>query len=107
MTCKPVPKERISKHADSPGGEVHTDVWGPSLVKSLSGKQYYISFTDDKTQYTQVYLLVHKSDALHAYLSFEAWMKTQHSHRIKRLCSDHGGEYLSSEFDAHLTTHGI
>ena len=28
MTHKPVPKERSGKHADSPGGEVHTDMWG-------------------------------------------------------------------------------
>ena len=68
MTCKPIPKERSSKLTDSPGGEVHTDVWGPSPVKSLSGKQYYISFTDNKTQYTQVYLLEHKRDTLHSYL---------------------------------------
>ena len=54
-----------------------------------------------------VYLLVHKSDALHAYLSFEAWMKTQHGYRIKCLCSDQGGECLSNKFSNYLTTHGI
>jgi len=57
MTHKPVPKERSGKHANSPGGEVHTDLWGPCLVKPLGGKQYYISFTDDKNCYMQVYLL--------------------------------------------------
>ena len=106
MTRKPVPKERSGKWADSPGGEVHTDVWGPSMVKSLGGKQYSISFTDDKTRYMQVYLLALKSEAFKAYLSFEAWMKTQHSTRIKQLCSDRGGEYLSNEFSTHLANHG-
>ena len=71
MTHKPVPKERSGKQADSPGGEVHTDMWGPSPVKSLGGKQYYISFMDNKTCYTQVYLLALKSEAFKAYLSFE------------------------------------
>ena len=99
--------ERSSKHANSPGGEVHTDVWGLSLVKSLSGKQYYITFADDKTCYMQVYLLALKSAAFKAYLSFEAWMKTQHGARIKWLHSNHGGEYLSSESTTHLTTLGI
>jgi len=68
MTCEPMPKERSGKQADSPGGEVHTDWWGLSPVKSLGGKLYYISFTDDKTHYMWVYLLAHKSDTLKAYL---------------------------------------
>jgi len=83
MMHKPVPKERSGKCADSPGGEVHTDVWGPSPVKSLGGKLYYISFTNDKTHYTWVYLLALKSEAFKAFLSFKAWMKTQHGIRIK------------------------
>src|SRR5882724_12218394 len=107
LTCKPVPKERNGKRADSPGAEVHTDVWGPSPVKSLGGKLYYISFTDDKTRYTRVYLLALKSEAFKAYLSFEAWLKTQHNAKIKRLRSDRGGEYLSNEFNSHLATRGI
>src|SRR5882724_6112456 len=107
LTCKPVPKERNGKRADSPGAEVHTDVWGPSPVKSLGGKLYYISFTDDKTRYTCVYLLALKSEAFKAYLSFEAWLKTQYGTKIKRLRLDCGGEYLSNEFNAHLTTHRI
>jgi len=70
-------------------GEVHTDMWGPSPVKSPSGKLYYISFTNDKTLLTcRCTLLVHKSDTLHTYLSFEAWIKTQHGYRIKCLHSD-------------------
>ena len=107
MTHKPMPKERNSKHADSPGGEVHTDMWGLSPVKSLSGKLYYISFNDDKTHYIWVYLLVHKSNALHTYLLFEAWMKTQHGYRIKCLHSNQGREYLSNKFSNYLTTHRI
>ena len=82
-------------------------MWGPSPVKSLGGKQYYISFTDDKTRYTQVYLLALKSEAFKAYLSFQAWIKTQHDASVKQLHSDSGGEYLSSEFSTHLNTHGI
>jgi len=66
MTCKPVSKGRSGKHADSPGGDVHTDMWGPSPVKSLGRKQYYISFTDDKACYMWVYLLALKSEALKA-----------------------------------------
>jgi len=75
-------------------------------MKSLGGKTYYISFMDDKTRYTQLYLLTHKSGALGAYLGFKAWAHTQHIVRILVLCSDRGGKYLSREFDAHLIKQG-
>ena len=76
--CKPVPKERSGKHTNSPGVDIHTDMWGPSLVKLLGRKLYYISFTDNKTCYTHVYLLALKSEGYQAYLSFEAWLRTQY-----------------------------
>jgi len=79
------------------------DVWGPSLVKSLGGKIYYISFTDYKTRYTKLSLLTHKSGAFEAYLNFKAWAKTQHNAMILMLTSDQGREYLSEAFSKHLT----
>ena len=53
-----------------------------------------------------VYLLALKSEVFKAYLSLEAWMKTQHGARIKRLHSYCGGEYLSNKFSTHLANHG-
>ena len=31
---------------------VHSDIWGPSLVTSLGGFSYYVSFVDDFSRYT-------------------------------------------------------
>jgi len=72
MMHKPSPKERMGCCANKFRSEVHTDVWGPSPINSLGGKMYYISFTDDKTRYTRLYLLTHKSRAFKAYLGFES-----------------------------------
>jgi len=88
------------------GGKVHTDMWGPSLVNSLGGKIYYISFMDDKTRYTKLSMITHKSGAFEAYLSFEAWASMQHSATIFTLQSDQGREYLSDAFSKHLTRQG-
>ena len=82
-------------------------MWGPSPVKSLSRKLYYISFTNDKTCYTHVYLLALKSEGFQAYLSFEAWLRTQYGAQIKQLCSDCGGECLTTKFNVHLNTQGV
>jgi len=81
--------------------------WGPSPIKSLGGKAYYISFTNNKTCCLWVYLLVLKGESLREYLSFKAWMKIQHNVKIKWLCSDHSGKYLSNKFSNHLTTYDM
>ena len=106
MMHKSSPKERAGPHANKFSGEVHTDMWGPSLVKSLGGKTYYISFTDDKTRYTKLSLLTHNSRAFEAYLSFEAWASTQPNYIILILWSDQGGEYLSDACSKHLARQG-
>ena len=64
------------------GNEIHSNLWGPAPVESINHKHYYISFTDDHSQYTVVY--------------FE----------VKCLHSDQGGEYLSEGFSNHLKRKG-
>ena len=62
---------------------------------------------DDATRYTVCFLLRTKDQALGAYKSFEAWaLNQQHCKGIKVLRSDHGGEYLSGEFNMHLAAAG-
>jgi hypothetical protein len=47
--CKAVPCVCQGERATEPGGEVHTNVWGPAPVELLGGRRYYVLFTDDKT----------------------------------------------------------
>ena len=88
MMCAPLPKEKTRRHVDKFSSVVHTDMWGPSLVKSLGGKLYYISFTNDKTRYTRLALLSQKNGAFSAYQDFEAWAHTQQNAKILKLRSN-------------------
>lgn len=106
ITRKPVPKQRASNLATHQGDKVHTDVWGPAQVATIGGKCYYISFTDDCTRETTIYLVCKKSEAFEKYKQYEASLLTQRNVKIKRLQSDRGGEYLSDEFKQHLAFHG-
>ncbi len=106
-THQPVPKVRISLPAQNFGDEVHTDVWGPSNTTMWQGRKYFITFTDDVTRYTVMFLMWTKDEALEAYKSYEAWaLAQQHCKAIKVLRSDRGGEYLSKAFDQHLAAAG-
>ena len=104
--------KRIRKHCTTPqathfGAEIHSDIWGPSMVKSINNRSYYVSFTDDYTCYSLVAILQTKDEAFTAYKSYAAWVRTQHGVPIQRLRSDRGGEYLSFEFSKFLQEQGM
>ena len=105
-TRKPAPKMRESERADVFGGEVHSDLWGKAPVESKGGKQYYITFIDDKTRLTHLYLLAKKDEAAKCYKQYEAWVETQMGAKIKVLSSDRGGEYQGEEFVEYLKSKG-
>jgi hypothetical protein len=51
-----------SNKVASPFSLVHSDVWGPSPVFIANGMKWFVTFVDDCTRMTWVYLLKHKSD---------------------------------------------
>jgi len=75
---------------------------GTIAVQTINGREDYVTFTDDHSQFTHLYLLHIKDETLEAYTTYEAMVQTQMGTRIKRLHSDHGGKYLSGPFDNHL-----
>ena len=85
---KAIVKVRDGDRCEAVGDKVHSDLWGPAPVETLGKKQYYISFTDDHSRYTNVYFLATKDEAFNYYLIYEAWLSTQHNVRIKCLNSD-------------------
>ena len=106
-TRKAVKKVRDGERCAAVGDEVHSDLWGPAPVMTIAKKEYYISFTDDHSHYTNVYFLRTKDEAFDFYRIYEAWLSTQYGVRIKCLNSDRGGEYMSDEFSDHLKKAGM
>lgn len=106
-THLPMSKPHVSVLAQSFRDVIHTDVWGPESIQTTKKACYFITFTDDVTCFTIVYLLKTKGKVLRSYKLFEAWATAQqHCTSIKVLHSNHGGEYLSKDFDKHLAAAG-
>src|SRR6266404_766577 len=92
MTRKRIRKHRITPQATHFGAEVHSDIWGPSVIKSINNRSYYVSFTNDYSHYSLMAFLHTKDENLKAYKSYAAWVQTQHGVPIQHLRSDQGGE---------------
>ena len=74
--CQSILKVRVSKQALNFGDEIHTDVWGPTTIPTCRGRWFFITFMNDATCFTVVYLLPNKGNTLNCYQSFEAWART-------------------------------
>ena len=64
---------------------VHTDVCGPFNVQARGGYLYFITFTDDFSQYSFMYLMHHKSDACEKFKEFRYEVEKQIRKPIKIL----------------------
>lgn len=77
---------------------IHTGMWGPSPVTAFSGHRYYVTFIDDHTRCTWVYLLKRKFDVSTLLTQFLKMIKTQYSNVVHNIRSDNGGEYICNGF---------
>jgi transposase InsO family protein len=67
-----------------------------------------MSLTDDYSRETRIKFLWLKSQAFGAFKDFNTQLQCQHPEvKTRKLRSDRGGEYLSTEFDDYLKEHGI
>jgi hypothetical protein len=74
---------------------------------SLTGHVYFITFIDDFSRKTWVYLLKKKSEAFDIFRRFKFLVQKESGKYIKFLRSDRGGEYILTDFMEFCQSHGI
>lgn len=86
---------------------VHSDVCGKISDKSIGGAQYFLTFTDDKSRYSWVYIIKTKDQVFQYFLEWKALVEKATKRKIRTLRTDNGGEYTSSQFENYLKAEGI
>ena len=61
---------------------------------TIGGKKFYVTFIDDYSRFTRVYLLRNKDEAFDMFLSYKVEVENQLDRKIKRIRSDRGDEYI-------------
>ncbi|CAA7051603.1 unnamed protein product [Microthlaspi erraticum] len=85
---------------------VHMDFMGPMQVESIAGKRYVFVLVDDYSRYTWVRFIRDKSDTM---ASFKIWALQVINEKgsIKRIRSDHGGEFQNEAMKNFCNEQGI
>lgn len=85
---------------------VHSDVCTME-VETPSGHKYFVTFIDDFSKYTRVFLMKQKSETFNKFKIYVAETQNQFNRKLKKLRSDNGGEYISVEFKKFCQEQGI
>ncbi|GAU24969.1 hypothetical protein TSUD_312040 [Trifolium subterraneum] len=86
---------------------IHSDICGPINPSSNGGKRYFLTFTDDFSRKTWVYVLKEKSEAFEIFKIFKAMVELESGCMIQALRTDRGGEFTSSVFNEFCNSKGI
>jgi hypothetical protein len=88
-------------------GLIHSDLCELFTTHSLGGTSYYIIYIDNRTRWTEIYLLFGKSGNEIEDKFLQAWVENQ-GYRIKRFRCDNGqGKFNNAGFLEILSESGI
>ena len=100
------PHKGSSSHTSEPLQLVHSDVCGPMPVMygHIHSK---VTFIDDFSRKVWAYPLKRKEQVLEVFQRFVTLVETHTGKKLKCLCLDNGGEYVSKAFQEFCDAKGI
>ena len=98
---------RVNKRASGPFELVHLDVWGSCPVVSPTGFRYFVTFVDDYSRATWLYLMKNRFKLFFHFRAFCAEIHTQFHVYVQNLRSDNTKEYVTKQFQSFMLQHGI
>jgi hypothetical protein len=81
---------------------VFLDVWGPTPT-SADKHNYYVSFIDDFSKFTWIYLLQHKSEVFQKFHDFQAHVERLFDCNVLAMQTDWGGGASTTNFAIFLS----
>jgi hypothetical protein len=75
--------------------DIQNDVHGALAIQYLGGKRYFITFINEFSRYTWIYIIQHKSDIKMIFQMIYNLVEIQYSAKIKKLKTDNRGEYVN------------
>nr|GEW12098.1 putative ribonuclease H-like domain-containing protein [Tanacetum cinerariifolium] len=101
--CKTKPVSSV----EQPLYRLHIDLFGPTFVKSLNKKSYYLVVTDDYSRFTWVFFLATMDYTSPILKTFITGLENQLSLKVKVIKSDNGTEFKNNDLNQFCGMKGI
>ena len=86
---------------------IHSEVWDPSKFTTFSGKRWFVTFIDDHTYLTWVFLITDKFEVSYVFQNFYQTIKMQFNAKIAILWSHNGQQFQNHTLNDFLASKGI
>ena len=86
---------------------IHSDVWGPSRIRNVTGTRWFMLFVDDHTRITWLFLMKEKSKVGQIFRKFNTMVQTQFQTKMQVLKIDKAKEYFATILGDYLEHRGI
>jgi hypothetical protein len=96
---------RTNNRAVTPFDLVHYDVWRPCPTIAILRYRYFVTFVDDFSHLTWIYLIKERSELFDIFCHFTAKTMTQIFKTVNILRSDNAREYFTILFTSYMATH--
>jgi hypothetical protein len=96
-----------SSRASQPLDLVYSDVCGSISPTLIGGNMYFLTFTDDFSGKTLVYMSKEKKEMLSKFKKFKNLVEKKSECKLKCLRTDRRGEYISRDCDDYCKENGI
>ncbi len=74
---------------------VHTNIWGPAKIPSFCRVRYFVSFIDNYSCKSFIYILKNKGQCVSKFQKFKVFVGKQTREKLKILKSDNRGEFTN------------
>ena len=96
-----------NKRSSSPFFLIHSDICEPSTIPNISGSRWFVTFIDDCTRVSWIYLLKNKSDVSHILPIFYTMVQNQFNTKIKKIRLDNARDYFNQILSQWSQNEGI
>ena len=79
--------QSVERHTE-PLDLIHSDICDLKFVQTRGGNKYFITFVDDSTKYSYVYLLKSKDEVIEKFVLYKTKVENQLNKKIKVIRSD-------------------
>ncbi|GJS94841.1 putative ribonuclease H-like domain-containing protein [Tanacetum coccineum] len=86
---------------------LHMDLFGPTSIRSIDHKYYYLVVTDDFSRFSWVFFLVTKDETFYLLRDFITFVENQLTKKVKAIRCDNGTEFKNSSLIELFGSKGI